>query len=510
MKKLFSRLPKKLLAVAVTVAVLAGVGAVAYAGFGPDRPTKVYNGPGTPGFTYPVFNSFTNVPGIGDERAFFTGAYPGGGALTDPLAQVKDGDELTLQVYVHNNADPSLNASGAGIARDTRVAISLPNKLAASQEASAAITADNTQPKKVTDTLDFSNEQGQAFQLTYEKGSAHIRGNYINKALSDDVVSAKGALVGTLAADGNVKGCFQQEVLVTIKVKVSVPKFTVKKQVRLDGQTTADWKSEITALPGQTLNYKIEFLNTGATMLNNVVVRDQLPAHVHLVPGSTMLYNALAPNGISAGSDSVISAGGIDVGSYSPGSNGIVYFKATVDPIDKLDCGANKLVNTGFMRPGDQNTVWYPATATVDVNGKACVTPQTPVCSALTVDQTDRTVKATVTYSPNGHTFKNVSVDFGDKTAPALSNQASNNSVVISHTYGADVTGATVKAAVVFDDNATVTSDACVKTVSFTNPTTPTTLVNTGSGDVIGLFLGVSAIGAVAYNLVARRRAFDL
>ena len=85
----------KVVAIATALVVLA-VPAIAMATFGPDRPTKVYNGPGTVGFDHVTFNSFTNVPGIGDERAFFTGQYPGGTVVTDPLAEVKANDELTL------------------------------------------------------------------------------------------------------------------------------------------------------------------------------------------------------------------------------------------------------------------------------------------------------------------------------------------------------------------------------------------------------------------------------
>ena len=136
MKRFFGRFSTRAKIVAATaIAVIAiAVPAAVIAGFGPDRPTKVYNGPGTPGFDYPTFNSFTNVPGIGDERRFFTGMYPNGTVLTDPLAQVKQGDELTLQVYVHNGADPKYNESGQGVARNTKVKVVLPNGAAKRSE----------------------------------------------------------------------------------------------------------------------------------------------------------------------------------------------------------------------------------------------------------------------------------------------------------------------------------------------------------------------------------------
>src|SRR5664279_3336752 len=110
--KLFKHFSKraKLLTLGAVIALtaIALVPAITKAGPGPDRPTKAYSD-GVAGFDHVTFNSFTGVPGIGDERNFFNGKYADSSAYTDPLPQVKDGDVLTLEVYVHNGADPSLN-----------------------------------------------------------------------------------------------------------------------------------------------------------------------------------------------------------------------------------------------------------------------------------------------------------------------------------------------------------------------------------------------------------------
>src|SRR5437660_11265171 len=119
MKRLFRYLPKKLLIAVASVVVIAGASsAVTQAAFSPDRPTKAY-ADGVAGFDHPTFNSFTGVPNYGDERNFFSGQYPGASVFTDPLNQVQNGDTLTLQILVHNGADPSLG--DAGTANDTKV-----------------------------------------------------------------------------------------------------------------------------------------------------------------------------------------------------------------------------------------------------------------------------------------------------------------------------------------------------------------------------------------------------
>ena len=45
-----------------------------------------------------TFNSITDNPLVGDERAFLTGALPGAANYSDPVNGVKDGDEVTLRL----------------------------------------------------------------------------------------------------------------------------------------------------------------------------------------------------------------------------------------------------------------------------------------------------------------------------------------------------------------------------------------------------------------------------
>ena len=509
MKRFFGRFSTRAKIVAATaIAVIAiAVPAAVIAGFGPDRPTKVYNGPGTPGFDYPTFNSFTNVPGIGDERRFFTGMYPNGTVLTDPLAQVKQGDELTLQVYVHNGADPKYNESGQGVARNTKVKVVLPNGAAKSQQATAYVSADNTQPTQVFDTLDFAAENGGFFELDYVEGSAHVRGNHINTTLPDSVVTT-GATIGTDALDGNISGCFEKEVLVTLKVKVNMPRYTISKQVGVASGTT-EWKESVDINKNDKAAWLITFKNTGATQLKNVKIVDEVPAGLTVVPGSVMLINGNYPNGYTY-PDTAIQANGrqvnVDIGNYNPDAAGVAYlvFKTTATPPADA-CDKVTYVNKAYATPTGYGAIWDTANVVVDTKNP-CQGPAYS-CDLLKVESlADRKVRVAVDYTAkNGATFSNVTYNFGDGSANMLTDKQN-----VEHQYAKDGTytiAATIRFKVDNQDK-TATSEQCSKQVTFTSgkPVTPGQLPNTGPADMAGIFAAVSIAGALAHRLFWARR----
>ena len=85
MNKIFfsKSLLKKLSAVLVSLIAIVGVGAVAYASFGPSRPTYTWAHPAD----HITFNSITDNPEAGDERAFLQGAVTTllAGAIQSPV-----------------------------------------------------------------------------------------------------------------------------------------------------------------------------------------------------------------------------------------------------------------------------------------------------------------------------------------------------------------------------------------------------------------------------------------
>ncbi len=439
MKNIFKALRNKVTLFAVlTIALLGIAGAVSIASFGPDRPIKKYV-QGQKGFDYVTFNSFTDVPNIGDERNFVTGKInnaPDG--FYDPMYQVRDGNEILVRVYVHNNADASLNSAenGAkGVAKNTKVRAEIPTGLATAQQAKAYITADNAQPKSIYDTLDVT--ANYPIELDYVEGSAHLDSNFVNDLpLSDDIVKG-GVLIGDDKLDGNIPGCFEYVALVTFKVKVKASNYNVAKTVRLEGEDKTKWREQAEVQPAGTVEWKLEFKNTGAAQLNNVDIYDQLPAKMTLVPGSTMIYNTKFPSGVNAGTDNIIK-NGIDVGDYAPASNVIVVFKAKVPSMNELACGVNTFVNKGFAIPEGQAAVTDNASVTVNKN---CVTP-TYSCDLLTATKvgTGREYKFTANASnAGGATIQRYVFTFGDGQTRTVTNNSLNYTYAADGRYNANV-----------------------------------------------------------------------
>ena len=145
----FNYLPKKLLTI-FAIALLIATPFVANAGWAPDRSVKDWNVPADrTGFSSPVFNSFINVPGIGDERGFYGGkdaAITGESPYLDTIDVGNDGQELLLRTYVHNGANQSLNESGQGIAHDSSVRILVPSGSDRALRSISYVSASNTNP----------------------------------------------------------------------------------------------------------------------------------------------------------------------------------------------------------------------------------------------------------------------------------------------------------------------------------------------------------------------------
>ncbi len=517
--KLFKRISKRTMVFVAGALVAAGVAtaipAITKAGFGPDRPTKAYSD-GVAGFDHVTFNSFTGVPGIGDERHFFNGKYEDAGSVfADPMPQVKQDDTLTLQVYVHNNADSALNDApgNPGIARNTKVRVALPTGTAKTQQATAYISADNAQPQSVFDTLDFGAANGGFFAVEYVPGSAHMKTNFTDVPLSDSVVTT-GAPIGTLAADGNLKGCFKEMALVTLKVKIKMPNYVLTKQVRTNSVnvtpgTYADTKD---AAAGDVVRWALHFQNLGQTQLNSVAIADHIPAGLTVQPDSIRTSSGTkVPNSAIIDNGRTIS---VNIGDYAAGAGNYIYYDTKVEKPADTVCSKQTLTNTAYATPQGYGAVYD--TASVTVPGNECKPTPNPKysCDLLTVTKGDnRKITASVAYTgTNGATLKTVTYNFGDGSTPLTTDKTS-----VSYQYAKDGTYA-VSATLTFSvngaDKTGVTSAACAQSVTFTTPTPPVTppvtppseLPNTGAGNVIGIFAAVVAVATVGYRLFLSRK----
>lgn len=236
---------KKVAAVVMTVAAIV-TPVVALAAPGPaGRPTLTY-GPDFTGADHVQFNSIVNSPTHGDERAFFSGrdaSLPTGSAYSDPITNMQAGKEYKLQVYIHNNANDNLNASGKGVAEGVKVSVVLPSETNGNPAvATISTTTKTATPMAVTDTLDFKSTN--KLKLSYVPGSAYIKTNKLNRVpLSDSVVNG-GVTVGSDALDGKWLGCFAHDGYVYLNVKVTAPETPVTPPVTPPTTTLPDTGAE--------------------------------------------------------------------------------------------------------------------------------------------------------------------------------------------------------------------------------------------------------------------------
>ncbi len=181
-----------------------------------------YAGDTTPPAASPAFNVYTGVPSEGNEADFFRGKVEGdtNASVTDVKSTCETGKRFTLRVYVHNGASQDLNGNGTGpsVAKNSKVAVNLNNSGAKSAFApQATISASNA--ATVNDGMTITCTDGKTVELGYVAGTAKQFTRTGSKALSDTIVTT-GAAVGTDTPNGDVWGCWEQRVYVTLTVEV--------------------------------------------------------------------------------------------------------------------------------------------------------------------------------------------------------------------------------------------------------------------------------------------------
>lgn len=230
--------------------------AVAYAvvSFGPSRPTFTWLNTAN----YITFNSITDNPTWGDERYFVKARDVSASTSTySNSVNVKDGQEFLVTTYFHNNAAANLNL----VAQNTKVKVEMPNESDKNQSLKSYISASNSNPLEVWSTMDFNGTED--FTLQYVKGSAKLKTNKVDMALSDSVI-AGGVLVGTNGTDGKVPGCGEFSGYVSFKVKVQ-KKTTPPPapQFKCDALT-------VSKISGRTIKAEVKYTATNGAALESV------------------------------------------------------------------------------------------------------------------------------------------------------------------------------------------------------------------------------------------------
>lgn len=459
--RLLRHVPKRFVPVGIAVVAIA-IPAVVMA-WGPDRPTYTMAHPAD----HVTFDSITDNPEVGDERNFLSvkdASNTAAGGWQNNVA-VQAGHEYLVRVYVHNDAASNLNLKATNV----RTKVNVPTTTGKSVELGGFITSDNASPQQIwsSATLTSSND----FNVAYEAGTARLFNNAFGQTgaqLSDNIVTSAGAQLGYDKLDGVIPGCMQFSGYVTFKIKVQGPQqtsFTMSKMVSKHGAN--QWAKSYAAQPGETVDYLIQYKNTGDTQQDNVVVKDTLPAGETYVAGSSILGNSKTPTGAKI-SDNVVN-GGVNIGSYAAGANGWVIFSAKLADNDNLPvCGANTLTNNATVETDTGNK---SDTATVTTK-RTCVAPPTPAyeCTALDVATISRTqFKFTASKHVDNAQFEKFTFVVSDAQGKQLVSQDSTDG---TFTYTQNNVGTyTAQATVVVMVNGqekTATSDNCKKSFQVT------------------------------------------
>jgi uncharacterized repeat protein (TIGR01451 family) len=480
--QLIRRAPKRFSALALIIAAAVIIPTAALA-WGPSRTVYHWAGPAA---DHVVFNSFVDNPVQGDERNFMQVREINASNTTyaDSISVQAD-HTYVVNMYYHNNASTTLNDAAhnyAGIAHGAYVKAQIPGVIAKGStgtQAEGYIGAANASPAEVYDEVAFANASGADIALNYVPGSTtlHNFGKANGQTMSDSIVST-GAPIGYDSLNGDVPGCNEFSGYVTFEVKATQSNFTIQKQVRVAGQTT--YQDNVTANAGDTLEYRIQYVNTGSIQQNNVVIKDTLPAHVSYIAGSTTLKNITNPNGKSV-SDGVTTTG-INIGSYTPGSNAYVKFSAKIDSATALLCGTNTLVNKATVQVG---TDTKDSTATTTVN-KDCPPAKITVCQL-----SDKTI---VTINESDFNTTKYSKNLDDCKTPGTINVCQISTKTIVNIKESDFNASKY------------TKDLSVCT-PVTPPVTPPQLPRTGMSENIVAVIGLGAITASAAYYIASRRA---
>lgn len=407
-------------------------------------------------------------------------------------------DEVVkFQVYYHNRE----LANSGRVAEDFKIKIDMPTQAGKSQTVKVTMGGSNT--NKVTDTATVNLDRADA-KIEYIPGSAywkHNVGTRENIQLKTEKIADSIILNGTKIE--NVKPCHEFEATVTFMARVKIPSVSITKKVRAEGNGQS--VINMSAMPNARLEYLITVKNLGNENLNNVRVRDALPAGLTFVPGTVKLFNGANPSGVIVNND-LLFKGGVNVGSMGPGATVFITFIAKTPTTDKLACGANSYKNIAVVDTDQTGEYNNNSIVTVD---KTCQDVATYKCDSLTISKLANhqinvdSLKYTVT---GGAAFKNVSYDWGDGTTPLVTDKVSG----VGHTYAKDGEY-NIVATVSFTVNGQVKSATCTAKVIYQNgtpvtPETPTTLPNTGVESVIGLFVAISAAGAIAHRFVLAKR----
>lgn len=342
------------------VAIAGLMGAIALQSnaqaWGPEnRPTYTNESPAP----YATFNSITDNVAVGDERNFVRVAEVGTDAPYVDELEVIPGKEYEVYIYYHNNAASNTNATGFGIATNTRIASAYPTILNPGERGmiSGIISwsyvtpsnPDNAQTGEVWDEA-YLTTKYENVVLRYKTGTAtiHNAGKANGSVLPTALFTSEGTPIGFNILTGTIPGCAEYSGYITYTLVAEHTDSELTKQISLDGE---NWSDSFTTNPGEYVTYKVTFSNTGNTTLTNVIFKDTHSEGLSLRPGSTVVYDVNNTSGKTI--NDILDISGYNVGDVAPGALVQIIYQAKVSN-DIDDCAKLKNTISVAYNGGDQ------------------------------------------------------------------------------------------------------------------------------------------------------------
>lgn len=342
-------LPVAVLGFVATLGVASGDVHAAEAWGPQNRPTYTWEEPAD----YVTFNSITNNPKIGDERNFVRIRKAGTSDSLVDKVNLEVGQEYEVSIWFHNNAKSKLNKKengGIGIAENVRLRVEQPEKVNAGSSAviKGFITSTNSDPAEVWDTAYAYSES--TVLLRYVPNSAKITslGNINGEILSSEAMfGEKGAFLGYWNdLWGTVPGCNEYSGYVTYRFVVDQAGFNISKTVSKENEQ--NYAEKITVKPGDVLDFKIDYKNTGTINQLQIKAYDHMPNGLSYVSGTSFFKSNFNTEGTFV-SDRLFD-GGVNLGDFKPGDNMSLTYKVEVaDDTTIFPCGNTKVFNNASI-----------------------------------------------------------------------------------------------------------------------------------------------------------------
>ncbi len=355
--------------------------------WGPERQTYTNESPAP----YATFNSITNNAAVGDERNFVRiGEVGSTDAYRDEI-EIVPGKEYEVYIYYHNNAASNTNASGYGMATNTRVSSAYPTILNVGERGMISgiiswsyvtpSSPNNAQTGTVWDEA-YVTTKTEGVSLRYKTGSAviHNGGASNGSVLPTTLFTEEGTPIGYNKLIGNLPGCAEYSGYITYTLIAEKVDITLDKQVSIDGEK---WYDNVTVKPGNYVTYKVSFKNTGNTTLTNVIMQDSHDDGLTLRSGSIKIFDVNNVDGKVI--DDILDLSGYNFGDVAPGALVQIVYQAKV--ADSTDYCGRTLKNTITVKYNSTENKTDTSTVTINCDGvpeRNCKTnPELPECQEL-------------------------------------------------------------------------------------------------------------------------------